>query len=80
MIANHIAPLAVFSEHDGPLEIVQVLGDDASSRRLCELGCCVGKHVRVVRRGDPAIVSIGGSRFALAGELQDRVFAKPAQA
>jgi Fe2+ transport system protein FeoA len=77
MVANNIAPLAVFSEHDGFLEIVQVLGDDAHSRRLCELGFCVGKRVSVVTRGDPAIMNLGGSRFALAGELQERIFARP---
>lgn len=76
MVANLIAPLAIFGENDGALEIVQVVGDDASSRRLCELGCCVGKQVRIIKRGDPAIISIGGSRFALAGELQNRILAR----
>ena len=67
----------MFSEHDGFLEITQISGDDACVRRLSALGFCAGKRVKVVRRGDPAILSVGGSRFALAGELQDRIFASP---
>jgi len=72
-----IAPLAVFSEQDGFLEITGVLGDDASTQRLTALGFCTGKRVRVIRKGDPAILSVGGSRFALAAELQDRIYACP---
>ncbi|MCC6573228.1 MAG: ferrous iron transport protein A [Planctomycetes bacterium] len=71
-----VASLAIFRPDDGPLEIVSVSGDDSASRRLCELGICAGKTVSMVKCGDPAIVSAGGSRFALAGALQDRIFAR----
>lgn len=71
-----VASLPVFRPDDGPLEIVEVRGDDGASRRLCELGLCVGKTVTLLKAGDPAIVVLGGSRFALGGELQDRIFAR----
>ena len=71
------APLGMFSEHDGLLEITQISGDDACARRLSALGFFAGKRIKVVRQGDPAILSVGSSRFALAGELQDRIFACP---
>ena len=77
MAANLVAPLAVFSEYDGVLEITGVLGDDACAHRLTALGFCAGKQVTVIQRGDPAILSVGGSRFALASELQERIYVCP---
>ena len=77
MAAHLVAPLGIFSEHDGLLEITQILGDDPCAHRLSALGFCAGKRVMVIRRGDPAILSVGGSRFALAGELQERIYACP---
>ncbi len=71
-----LATLAIFRPEDGPLEIVEVTGDDGASRRLCELGLCIGKTVTMVKAGDPAIVSLDGARFALAGALQQRIFAR----
>lgn len=71
------APLDVFSSRDGDLSVVEVLGTDGLSRRLCELGLCEGRIVSVLRRGDPAIVRIDGSRYALSGELQSRILVQP---
>jgi Fe2+ transport system protein FeoA len=72
------APLATFTHHDGTLVVVEVLPDEAGgSKRLCEIGVCHGKQIRIVRSGDPAIVAIGDARFALAAELQARVFVSP---
>jgi Fe2+ transport system protein FeoA len=75
------APLATFLPADGELEVVEVLAEtpagDGNSRRLCELGVCPGKRIKLARQGDPAIVCIGESRFALGAELQARVFVRP---
>jgi len=73
------APLATFTRHDGMLEVVEVLHEDGGSKRMCELGICEGKRLRVVSQGDPAIVAIGDSRFALAAELLARVFVRPVE-
>jgi hypothetical protein len=40
------APLSLFSPADGELEVVEIQGQDGSSRRMCELGICPGKRLR----------------------------------
>lgn len=72
------APLSTFTAHDGELEVVEVHDHDGNVKRMCELGVCPGKRVRIIRQGDPAILSVGDSRFALAGELLSRVYVRPA--
>lgn len=72
------APLNTFTPHDGELEVVEILDDTGDVKRMCELGVCPGKRIRVIRQGDPAILAFGESRFALAGELLARVFVRPA--
>lgn len=75
------APLATFLPADGELVVVEVIAEeqthDGNSRRLCELGICPGKVIRLARQGDPAIVCVGESRFALGAELLARVFVRP---
>jgi Fe2+ transport system protein FeoA len=74
------APLATFTHHDGALVVVEVVPDEeGGSKRLCEIGVCKGKQIRIVRGGDPAIVALGDARFALAAELQARVFVCPVE-
>jgi Fe2+ transport system protein FeoA len=70
------APLSSFAARHGMLEIVEVHDTDAN-KRLVELGVCPGRHIRVVRRGNPAILSLGESRFALSIELLNLVLARP---
>jgi Fe2+ transport system protein FeoA len=77
-VAPPSAPLSTFSPADGELIVVEVCDLDGNVKRLCELGFCPGKRVSVMRRGDPAIVAIGKSRFALGAELLSRVMVRPA--
>lgn len=72
------APLGIFKSTDGSLEIMDVVGDDWMSRRLCELGFSIGRAVRLVRPGNPAIVEASGTRFAIGDDLQSRVLVRPA--
>lgn len=72
------APLSAFTQFDGELEVVEIHDGDGNVKRMCELGVCPGKRVTILRQGDPAILSVGDSRFALAGELLTRVFVRPA--
>ena len=50
---------------------------DAIARRLCDLGFVAGEQVRVVARGpiggDPVLVQIGHTRFALRRREAARV-------
>lgn len=71
------APLSTFTPEDGVLEVVELLDSEGSVKRMCELGICPGKRVSIVRQGDPAILSVGDSRFALSGELLTRVYVRP---
>ncbi len=73
-----IAPLSLFNPSDGPLQVIEILGDDADSRRLRELGMGTGSTVCVVRQGRPSIVDLGGPRFAIGAELLERVLVQPA--
>ncbi|MBK9973324.1 MAG: ferrous iron transport protein A [Planctomycetes bacterium] len=77
MLTQPAAPLNLFRAADGELEVVEVSTEDGSTKRLCELGICPGKRISVVRQGNPALVAVGGSRFALAAELMQRVLVRP---
>ncbi len=51
-----------------PVEIAEVSGDGAESRRLREIGFCAGAPVRFVRRaplGDPAMYELRGALLSL---------------
>ena len=80
MATTHLptAPLSTFTPHDGELEVVEVHDTDGNVKRMCELGICPGKHVTIVRQGDPAIVCVGDSRFALSCSLLTSVYVRPA--
>ncbi len=71
------APLHTFSQHDGELTITDVLDSECEGKRLCELGLCPGKTLRIVASGNPAIVATGETRFAVSSDLLSRVFARP---
>ena len=47
--------------------------DDEDTQRLKTLGVCVGRRLELVRRGDPMILKIFGSRLGLSAELARRV-------
>lgn len=51
-----------------PVEIAEVTGGGAESRRLREIGFCAGAAVRFVRRapfGDPAMYELRGALLSL---------------
>ncbi len=60
------------------LTVCEVRGNDCESRRLSELGICLGRTVTIVRSGNPAILEMDGSRFALSSDLLERVVVTPA--
>ncbi|MDC1141678.1 FeoA family protein [Planctomycetota bacterium] len=71
------APLAIFSQFDGELEVVEVMDDSDDAKRMCELGFCPGKTVTIIAQGDPAIVNIAGTRLAVGLDLLSRIFVRP---
>ncbi len=54
--------------------------EDDDSRRLKTLGLCVGRHIEVVKHGNPMIVRVFASRLGLAAELAARVRVEPCAA
>jgi Fe2+ transport system protein FeoA len=65
-------------QRKGRLTVCAVRGSDCESRRLCELGLCLGRTITIVRPGNPAILEVDGSRFALSSDLMERVVVAPA--
>ncbi|MCP3982356.1 MAG: ferrous iron transport protein A [bacterium] len=51
-------------------------GDD-DVERLMSMGVCLGRHVMLVRRGDPLILRVVGSRIGVSARLASRVTVDP---
>ena len=51
--------------------------EDDSMDRLKALGICVGRQVELVKRGDPLIVRVYGSRLGISSRLANRVLVEP---
>ena len=68
-------PLASAPQRSSYL-IDRVSGPD--QRRLCEMGLVEGAEIRIVNRAqrDMAVVTVGGSRLALARGMADHVWGK----
>lgn len=71
------APLSIFSSRDGELEVTSVLDTDSNVKRLCELGICPGKIISIFRSGNPSIIKIGESRFALSEMFLASIWVRP---
>ena len=62
------------------LEISEVIGAGADSRRLREIGFCAGAPVRFVRRaplGDPAMYELRGALLSLRRSEARRIQVEP---
>jgi len=55
----------------------RIEAEDDSMDRLKSLGICVGRQVELVKRGDPLIVRVFGSRLGISARLADRVLVEP---
>lgn len=59
--------------------IVQVEAAKADLQRLEVMGVCSGRMVHVVKRGDPLIVRVLGTRIGLAAALATFVYVRPCE-
>ena len=58
----------------GQCGLVQRLDlNDPDDKRLYTLGICPGRRVWLVRRGDPMVLKVMGTRIGLAAELAQQV-------
>lgn len=55
----------------------EVLAGEDDIARLMSMGVCAGRRVMLVRRGDPLILRVLGSRIGLSARLADRVRVVP---
>ena len=53
---------------------------DDDSARLMVLGICIGRRVQLIKRGDPMIVRVLGSRLGLSARLAHRVIVATCEA
>ena len=54
-------------------QIREVQADQAAVERLMAMGLCTGRHVEVLRHGDPLILRVVGSRIGVSARLAARV-------
>lgn len=47
--------------------------DDEETLRLKTMGVCVGRRVELVRKGDPLVLKVFGSRLGISSSLASRV-------
>lgn len=57
-------------------EVQMVVGADAHSRRLQELGFRQGVAIEVVRSGDPCIIRLENSKFCFRGSEMSSVLVR----
>jgi Fe2+ transport system protein FeoA len=55
----------------------RIEAEDDSMDRLKALGICIGRQVELVKRGDPLIVRVYGSRLGISSRLANRVLVEP---
>jgi len=55
----------------------RIEAEDDSMDRLKALGICLGRQVELVKRGDPLIVRVFGSRLGISARLAERVLVEP---
>lgn len=55
----------------------RIEAEDDSMDRLKALGICLGRQVELVKRGDPLIVRVYGSRLGISSRLANRVLVEP---
>ena len=53
--------------------ICEVRADDREAGQLMAMGVCVGRTVMLLRRGDPLILKVLGSRIGVSSRLASRV-------
>ena len=60
--------------------IVRVQADPSDVNRLAGMGICVGRQVQLVKRGDPMILRVYGTRIGLSSRLGRGIHVVPCTA
>ena len=59
--------------------IAEIEVAEADLARLEVMGVCPGRHVQVIKGGDPLIVRVLGTRIGLAATLATFVYVRPGE-
>lgn len=49
--------------------VQQIESEDHAMQQLKAMGLCVGRHIEVIRHGNPLIVKLLGSRVGISGRV-----------
>ena len=77
MVTSTEQPLTLVRLDELPPRICAVVRsietDDEETLRLKTMGVCVGRRIELVRKGDPLVLRIFGSRLGISSSLAKRV-------
>ena len=57
--------------------VSDVTAQDQETERLKSMGVCVGRTVELIKKGDPLILKVFGSRIGVSSRLADCVHVVP---
>jgi Fe2+ transport system protein FeoA len=63
----------------GDCGVVTDLGLGKTSTRLQSMGICMGRTVELVKKGDPLILKVYGTRIGLSGRLASQIRLQPCE-
>ena len=58
-------------------EIVDIDVPGEEKQRMMSMGICPGRTIQLVKRGDPLIVRVFGTRIGLSARLADHITVEP---
>jgi Fe2+ transport system protein FeoA len=63
----------------GTRAVVQhIESEDAAMQQLKAMGLCVGRHIEVIRQGNPLIIRLLGARVGVSGRLARHIHVESA--
>ena len=61
-------------------DVAEVTGESCWVGRMAEMGLAIGARLRVLQRGSPCLLQIGGVRLCLRGDCAMQILVKPLDA
>jgi len=69
----HPKTISLADLRSGGCGVIKNLGEGKSSSRLQSMGICLGRKIEVVKKGDPLILKVYGTRIGLSGRLASQI-------
>ena len=58
-------------------DVAEVTGEPGWVSRMAEMGLRIGSRLRVLQRGSPCLLQVGGTRLSLRGDGGLRILVRP---